>query len=108
VIRGWAGFRPWLLRDTDAWTLELLVYVAVTHRGRGLGKALVKRTLAAASCADHPSIVALCSANDAAAARLLRSTGFFILGTPGAGLRGLDRLHDVTLYQRMLVRDDGR
>ena len=45
VVRGWAGFRPWHLRNVYPWTLELLVYVAPTHRGRGLGKALVNERL---------------------------------------------------------------
>ena len=108
VVRGWAGFRPWHLRNVYPWTLELLVYVAPTHRGRGLGKALVKRTVAAAASADYPSIVALCSADDAVAARLLLSTGFFGIGSPIAVFRGLERRHDVAMYQRMLIRDDGR
>jgi GNAT superfamily N-acetyltransferase len=43
VTRGWAGFRPWHERAAYAFTLELLVYVAPTHRGRGLGKALVNK-----------------------------------------------------------------
>jgi L-amino acid N-acyltransferase YncA len=108
VIRGWAGFRPWLLQDTHPWTLELLVYVSPPHRGCGLGKALVKRTIAAAAAAEYPSIVALCAAKDAVAARLLLSSGFFGLGSPIAVFRGLERRRDVAIYQRMLIRDDGR
>jgi L-amino acid N-acyltransferase YncA len=72
------------------------------------GKALAKRTIAAAACAGYQSVVALCRANDAVAARLLRSTGFFCAGMPRAVFPALDRLQDVTMYQRMLVVDEGR
>jgi L-amino acid N-acyltransferase len=108
VIRGWAGFRPWHPRSGTVSTLELLVYVAPAHRGRGLGKALAKCTIVAAACAEFRAIVALCRADDAVAARLLRSTGFFSAGMPRAVSQGLDRLHDMMMYQRMLVEDDGR
>ena len=107
VVGGWAGFRPWILRDTYPWTLELLVYVSPLHRGRGLGKRLVKRTIAAAAAANYPSIVALCAADDLIATRLLRSTGFFGLGSPVAMFRGLERRRDVAIYQRMLIKDEG-
>jgi L-amino acid N-acyltransferase YncA len=105
VIRGWAGFRPWNPSAARASTVELLVYVAPTHRGRGLGKVLAKRTIVAAAGAGYQSVVALCRANDAVAARLLRSTGFFCAGMPRAVFPALDMLQDVTMYQRMLVVD---
>ena len=108
VIQGWAGFRPWHPRGAYASTLELLVYVTPMHRGRGLGKALVRHTIAAAASAEFHSIVALCQADDSVAARLLRSTGFVELGRPRAVFPGLGGLRDVMLYQRLLYEGDGR
>jgi L-amino acid N-acyltransferase YncA len=106
VTRGWAGFRPWHERAAYAFTLELLVYVAPTHRGRGLGKALVKQTIAAATLACYHSIVALRVADNAVADHLLQSTGFCFAGWPKALFPGRDKIHDVTMYQRMLLGDD--
>jgi L-amino acid N-acyltransferase YncA len=107
VTRGWAGFRPWRLeRAAYAFTLELLVYVAPTHRGRGLGKALVTQTIASATWACYHSIIALSLADDPVADQLLRSAGFFFVGCPNALFPGRDELHDVAMYQRMLFGSD--
>jgi L-amino acid N-acyltransferase YncA len=108
VVRGWAGFRPWHQRLAYASTLELLVYVAPEHRARGLGRALVAHVLAVASRNGYRSMLTLSPADDAVAARLWQSTGFFISGALSAVFPGPERLHDVMMYQRMLVGDEAR
>jgi L-amino acid N-acyltransferase YncA len=100
VIRGWAASRSWHQRAGYAPTLELLVYVAVTHRSHGLAKALVSQVIASASHAGYRSILALALADDIIATRLSRSTNFFIAGTLSGTFPGTERPQNVTLYQR--------
>jgi L-amino acid N-acyltransferase YncA len=102
ALRGWAAFRPWHQRAAYAATLELLVYVATSHRGRGLATALVSQTIASASRAGFRSILALALADDRVAARLSRSTGFFVAGALSEVCPEGEALRDVTLYQRLL------
>lgn len=108
VVRGWAGFRPWHDRAAYSFTVELLVYVAPTDRGRGLGKALVEHTIESAACAGYHSIVALCAEDDAVAGHLLRCAGFCISGWPRALFPEFERMHDVRMYQRTLLWDARR
>ena len=103
VVRGWAGFRQWHQRAAYASTLELVVYVAPTHRSRGLGTALVSLVIAAAARANYRTILALSPSDDRVAARLSRSTGFFRAGALGAVFPGTEARHDIVLYQRMLL-----
>ena len=102
AVRGWSAFRPWHQRAAYASTLELLVYVTQTHRGRGLATALVSQVIASASRAGFRSILTLSLADDAVAARLLRSTGFFTAGALGEMCPDGEEHRDVTLYQRLL------
>jgi L-amino acid N-acyltransferase YncA len=108
VIRGWSGVRPWHQRSAYASTVELLAYVAPSHRGRGLGKALISRAIAEAVHGEFHSIVALATADHDAAVRLGSFAGFVVAGALNVAFPAPDRVREVLLYQRMLRADDGR
>jgi len=101
-VQGFAAFLPWHARAAYAATLELMVYVAEPHRGFGLAKALITQIVAAATTGGYRSVIALSRADDAVAARLSTSLGFAVAGALSEVCPGSDRLHAVTLYQRML------
>jgi phosphinothricin acetyltransferase len=106
AVRGWAAFRPWHQRAACAATLELLVYVARSHRGRGLATALVSQAIASAARVGFRSMLALSLAHDAVATRLSRSTGFFVAGSLSEVCPKGEELRDVTLYQRLLCSNE--
>jgi L-amino acid N-acyltransferase len=102
IVFGWAALRPWHQRVAYAATLELLVYVAPSHRRRGLGRALVSHVLDVAVRAECHSLIVLCPADDAAAVGMARATGFSRFGTLRGVLPDPGRARDVEMYQRML------
>lgn len=105
-VCGWSAYRPWHQRAAFGATIELLVYVAPHHRGRGLATALVSQAIAAASRVGFRTMLALSLAGDAIAARLSRSSGFFTAGVLSQVCPAEDNLCDVTLYQRLLCANE--
>ncbi len=72
VFRAWAAYK---------YTVEHSVYVAVEHRGKGVGKQLLRRIIAKAEKQDYHTLVGCIDSQNAASIAMHRTFGFEHVGT---------------------------
>jgi L-amino acid N-acyltransferase YncA len=99
-VVGWAALTPTSLRECYAGVVETSIYVADGWRGRGVGRALVARQVAAADAAGLWTIQTAIFPENTASLALHERCGFRVVGTREriGELRGVWR--DVVLMER--------
>jgi L-amino acid N-acyltransferase len=102
-VIGWASLNPYHPREAYRHTVDLSVYVRNGHRGRGIGRALVRELLDHAKNAGHHVVLAQVAADQAPSLAMHRSLGFREVGTLREVGFKFDRWLDVVLFDRLLA-----
>jgi L-amino acid N-acyltransferase YncA len=77
---GWASLSPYNSRHGYRMTVEDSVYLDAGWRGRGLGTALLRELVQAATACGHHTIIAAISAEQAPSVALHQKQGFVMAG----------------------------
>jgi phosphinothricin acetyltransferase len=101
-IAGWASLSEWSDRCAYSDTAENSIYVASSHRGKGVGRELMKDLVDAARSVKIHTIIARIAGESEVSIRLHEQFGFTKIGTMKEVGKKFGRLHDVHLYQVML------
>lgn len=80
-VVGWASLSRWSDRCAYSDTAELSVYVHEAHRGRGIGKALIRAVIREGQTRGLHTILARIAEGNAISVRLHESVGFHHIGT---------------------------
>lgn len=80
AVAGWARLYPWSPRPAYARTAENAVYVDPSFRGRGIGKALLRRLIEHCPAVGIAVLVARVGDSNAASVALHESVGFKTFG----------------------------
>ena len=76
VVVGFASYSQWRARSGYRHTMEDSVYIAGTHHGRGIGRALLTRLIEHAKAAGHHVMLADIESSNTASIKLHKSLGF--------------------------------
>jgi phosphinothricin acetyltransferase len=79
-LAGWAALSPVSRRRCYNGVAEVSVYVAVSHRGRGIGKALLQAVIAASEAHGIWTLQGSTFPENAASLRLQAACGFLVVG----------------------------
>ncbi|MDD9970281.1 MAG: amino acid racemase [Myxococcales bacterium] len=102
-VIGWACLSSWSERGAYRRSAEVSVYIHRTHRGRGLGRALLSDLVERARRQGFGVLLArICAADGPMSERLHRSLGFSHVGTMRRVGEKFGRLLDVELYEQQL------
>jgi len=95
----YGSFRPW---PAYRYTVENAIYIAPSHRGRGIGPQLLRPLIAIAQRRGHHAMVAGIDAANEASLRLHRKLGFEQVGHFRQVGWKFDRWLDLVFLQRLL------
>jgi phosphinothricin acetyltransferase len=102
VLTGFASYGPFRPHAAYQYSIEHSVYVQRDHRGRGLGKVLMRALIAAAEAQDYHTMIGVIDASNAASIEFHRQLGF----TEGGTLRHVGYKFglwlDIVFYQLLL------
>jgi L-amino acid N-acyltransferase YncA len=102
ALLGFTSYGPFRAHPAYKYTVEHSVYIAVEHRGKGLGKQLLQAIIRAARDQDYHALIGAIDSENAASIRLHRSCGFKQVGKlPEIGYK-FGRWLDVDFYQLIL------
>lgn len=104
-VGGWCALSPWSPKRAYDTTRDESIYIGDEFRGRGLGKALLRRVLEEARRADAQVVMAGVVACQEASLALHRSLGFEQSALNLHMGYKLGAWHDVAYLQRHLWRD---
>lgn len=99
---GFSSLSPYRSRPGYATVVEDSVYVLGTHRGKGIGHALLSAALDTARSHGFHSVIGRVITEQEASIALHKSCGFEIVGVEKEVGRKFGRFLDVALLQRML------
>ena len=102
-VVGFGSLSPWRDRPAYATTVEDSVYIHRSHRGDGLGKALLTRLLDTATAHGFHACMARIVGGHEASIALHEACGFEVVGTEREVGRKFGRWLDVVLMERMLT-----
>ena len=103
VLVGFASYGPFRAWPAYKYTVEHSVYVHHEHRGKGIGRELLKQLIARAGQQNYHILVGGIDANNLASMRLHEKLGFTRSGTiRHAGFK-FGRWLDLALYQLTLA-----
>lgn len=101
-VVGYSAYGPFRAKAGYSRTMEHSVYVLASHRGRGIGRALLVAVIEAARADGVHSLIGGLSADNEVSLALHRSLGFVEVGRlPEVG-RKFDRWLDLVLLQLFL------
>ena len=101
-IAGWASLSEWSDRGAYAYTAESSVYVATSHRRRGIGAALLTAIEARARELNYHVIIARVVATNETSLKLVQSAGYEQVGLIREVGRKFGTWLDMCLLQRTL------
>jgi L-amino acid N-acyltransferase YncA len=101
-VVGFASLSPYRPRPGYSTTVEDSVYVATSHRGRGVGKLLLGELVDRGMAHGFHSVIARIVGDHSASIALHRSCGFEIVGTEREVGRKFGKWLDVAVMQRLL------
>ncbi len=102
ALLGFASYGPFRGWPAYKYTVEHSVYVARPHRGRGVGKELLRAVIDRAQHAQYHVLVAGIDGDNAASIALHRKLGFAHAGTIRQAGFKFGRWLDLAFYQRVL------
>ncbi|HTZ10335.1 MAG TPA: GNAT family N-acetyltransferase [Acidimicrobiales bacterium] len=101
-VVGFGSLSPFRERPAYATTVEDSLYVARTHRGRGVGGLVLEELVSLARRQGFHTVVGRIAGGNAASLALHRRCGFTLVGVEREVGRKFGRWLDVTVVQRML------
>ncbi len=101
-VLGFGSLSAYRDRPSYSTTVENSVYVDGTHRGGGVGRALLDELVRLATRHGFHSMVARIGGDNAASIALARACGFELVGVEREIGRKFNRWLDVAVLQRML------
>lgn len=102
VLVGFATYGQFRPQSGYRLSVEHSIYLATTHRGRGLGRQLLEAIVDRARRLGMHAIIGVIDSANTASRRLHESAGFELVGTlPEVG-RKFDRWLDACFYQKTL------
>ena len=102
---GYATYAQWRARWGYRHTVEDSVYIAASHQGRGIGRALLVELIDHANSAGHHVMLADIESGNAASIALHKSLGFEPAGQLNEIGRKFDRWLDLTILSLRLHRE---
>jgi phosphinothricin acetyltransferase len=102
VVVGFASLSPYRPRPGYSTTVEDSVYVDRSHRGRGVGKALLSEVTGLARAHGFHAVMARIAGDHEASIALHRSVGFELVGIEREIGRKFGRWLDVALFQLLV------
>ncbi len=102
AVVGFASYAQWRARWGYRHTVEDSVYVASTHHGKGIGRALLVELIDHAKKAGHHVMLADIESGNAASIGLHKSLGFEPVGQLNEIGRKFDRWLDLTILSLRL------
>jgi phosphinothricin acetyltransferase len=106
-LLGFASYGPFRAWPAYKYSVEHSVYVALPHRGKGLGKLLLQAIIEAAREQEYHVLVGAIDSQNAASIRLHRGCGFEHAGTVRQVGFKFGRWLDLDFYQRILETPKG-
>jgi phosphinothricin acetyltransferase len=103
-VTGWASLSPWSDRPAYDRSVEVSVYVAEEHRGKGYGKLLLQALIDAARSRGHHALLARISADNTVSILLHRKLGFTEVGLLKEVGHKFGRMLDVSIMELILDR----
>jgi L-amino acid N-acyltransferase YncA len=102
-VAGFASLSPYRPRPAYRTTVEDSVYVAASHRGRGIGRLLLTEVVGLADAHGFHAVMARIVGNHETSIRLHRSCGFELVGVEREVGRKFGRWLDVAVMQRLIA-----
>ncbi|PPK65239.1 L-amino acid N-acyltransferase YncA [Actinokineospora auranticolor] len=100
AVAGWAAVTPASTRDRYAGVADTSVYVGAAHRGRGVGKAMLRKQIAAADAAGLWTLQASVFPENHASIALHHAAGFRTVGVRERIARHHGVWRDTVLLER--------
>ncbi len=101
-ITGYASLSRWSDKKAYDITAELSLYIHPLHRGKGIGKTLLKELLQKASGTGLHSIISRITEGNSQSIYLHELNGFVTVGVLKQSGKKFGKLLDVTIMQKML------
>lgn len=102
AIVGWASLSRWAYHAAYARTVELSIYVHRSHRGEGVGRALLAAVISAARQHGYHALIARSDVANEASRRLHLAAGFRSVGIMREAGYKFGRYRDAELYELLL------
>ena len=100
-VVGWASLSKWSDRGAYADTVEVSLYVAEGHRGRGIGRRLLEAVIEEGRRAGLHAVIAQIVGGNEVSIHLHRAMGFEHVGVLREVGRKFGRLLDVCIMQKV-------
>ena len=107
AIVGWASLSEWSDRRAYSDTAEISLYVAESHRGKGIGRKLSEAVIKAGRDAGLHTLIARIAEGNASSIHIAESQGFEHIGIMREVGYKFGKLIDVYLMQILLDRSTG-
>ena len=101
-VTGWASLSPWSDRPAYDRSVEVSVYVAEEHRGKGHGKLLLQALIDAGRSRGHHALLARISADNTVSIRLHERLGFAEVGLLKEVGHKFGRMLDVSILELLV------
>jgi L-amino acid N-acyltransferase YncA len=99
IVVGWASLSQWSDRCAYCDTAEISLYVKEKHRGKGIGKELMKAIIREGKTAGLHTVIARIADGNEISTDLCKSVGFQHIGTMREVGKKFGKLLDVHLMQ---------
>ena len=101
LVVGWASLSRWSDRCAYSETVEISLYIKEEHRGKGIGKQLLKAIIREGQKVGFHTVIARIVEGNEASIHLFESVGFEHIGIMKEVGRKFGKLLDVYLMQRI-------
>ncbi|HEX9261282.1 MAG TPA: GNAT family N-acetyltransferase [Candidatus Bathyarchaeia archaeon] len=101
-VAGWASLSKWSDRCAYSDTAEVSLYVKKEHRGRGIGRKLMKALIEEGQKNSLHTLIVRISESNEPSIKLFKDEGFELVGVMKEVGRKFGRLLDVYMMQKIL------